>query len=67
MAFIKPSKCDNSGPNCFVVERKNGMVYIRNSNDPEKATVAGTDAEWDALTESIKNGQTFREDELVDA
>lgn len=65
MAFIKPSKCDNSGPNCLVVERKNGMVYIRNSNDPEKVTVAGTDAEWDALTESIKNGQDFYAAEAV--
>lgn len=67
MKFVKPNRCDNSGPNCFVIARMDGMVYITNSNDPEKVTVVGTDAEWDALVESIKNGQEFYAEEAVNA
>lgn len=59
MKFVKPNRCDNSGPNCAEVAREDGKVYIRNSNDPSQATVTLTDAEWTAFTESIKNGQDF--------
>lgn len=59
MKFVKPNRCDNSGPNCAEIARKDGKVFIRNSNDPSQTTVVLTDGEWNALTESIVNGQDF--------
>lgn len=46
----KPSRCDNSGPNCAQVRRTaGGTVQIRNSQRPD-AVVEFTEDEWRAFT-----------------
>lgn len=39
---------------CVSVARKNGIVAVRNSNDPEKKTVLFTNMEWKAFVKGVK-------------
>lgn len=52
----KPSKCDNSGPNCVEVLLVDGHASVRNSQRPE--TVAGFDRdEWALFIDAVKAGE----------
>lgn len=41
---------------CVGVARKNGVVAIRNTNDPAKTTALCTDKEWQAFVKGVKAG-----------
>lgn len=56
-AWIKPQRCDNSGPNCVEVnELPTGERIVRNSQRPE-ITVKFDAQEWEAFTASVRDGQ----------
>lgn len=41
---------------CVGVAKKNGVVAVRNTNDPDKATVLFSKREWKTFTDGIKAG-----------
>ncbi|WP_353890603.1 DUF397 domain-containing protein [Micromonospora sp. WMMA1363] len=59
VAWKKPTRCDNSSPNCVeVMADGDGNRIVRNSQRPDQ-TVIFTDSEWSAFEGSIRGGQTF--------
>lgn len=58
--WVKPDRCDNSGPNCVEVARDDkGTVHLRDSKNPDGAMLAFTPGEWSAFEESVRAGQQF--------
>lgn len=59
MKFVKPHRCDNSGPNCVeVAVDADGTRIVRNSQRPEQQVTFDAQ-EWTAFVESVRDGQTF--------
>lgn len=59
LRFVRPNRCDNSGPNCVEVAvdaRQNRIV--RSSQQPQTQVVFNPQ-EWDAFVASIRAGQDF--------
>lgn len=59
--WTRPTRCDNSGPNCVEVGVVEGsdVRYVRNSQRPDGPVVEFSAAEWAAHEESIRAGQTY--------
>ncbi|MBM0275788.1 DUF397 domain-containing protein [Micromonospora tarensis] len=59
LKFVKPNRCDNSGPNCLEVAiDKDSNRILRNSRRPETQIVVDAD-EWAAFADSLRAGQSF--------
>lgn len=59
MKFVKPQRCDNSGPNCVEVAIDvDGSRIVRNSQRPETQVRFDRD-EWAAFVGSVRDGQNF--------
>jgi hypothetical protein len=57
MQWIRPNRCDNSGPNCVeVAVTPDGGRLLRNSQRPE-ITVEVDAQEWATFVESVRAGQ----------
>jgi hypothetical protein len=57
--FVRPHRCDNSGPNCVEVGIDADLNRIvRNSQRPD-VQVTFDPQEWSAFTDSIRAGQNF--------
>ncbi|SCL42167.1 protein of unknown function [Micromonospora pallida] len=57
MKWTRPTRCDNSGPNCpEVAIGDDGTRYVRDSERPDEV-VTFSPAGWDALVGSIRDGQ----------
>ena len=58
-AFKKPKNTVYFGPlpTCVAVAQKNGVVAIRNSNDPEKVTSLFSKREWKTFVKAVKAGE----------
>ena len=41
---------------CVGVAQKDGMVALRNTNDPDKTTALFTNEEWDVFVKGVKAG-----------
>ena len=61
MKFVKPNRCDNSGPNCVEVAHNaaTGERVVRDSKNPTGPVLTFTGQEWSAFEESIRAGQQF--------
>jgi hypothetical protein len=58
LRFVKPMRCDNSGPNCVeVAVTPDGGRAVRDSKRPDGAMLTFTASEWDAFVTSAKTGQ----------
>ena len=59
LRFVRPNRCDNSGPNCVevAVDAERNRI-VRNSQQPQTQVVFNTQ-EWDAFVASIRAGQDF--------
>ncbi|MGN9777660.1 DUF397 domain-containing protein [Micromonospora sp. H33] len=57
--FVRPNRCDNSGPNCVevAVDSKQNRI-VRNSQQPQTQVVFNPQ-EWDAFVASVRAGQDF--------
>jgi hypothetical protein len=56
----KPTRCDNSGPNCVeVATAADGTRYVRDSKNPNGPVLEFTPSEWEAFEASILAGQRF--------
>ncbi|MEU4477612.1 DUF397 domain-containing protein [Micromonospora sp. NPDC023966] len=59
MRWIRPIRCDNSGPNCLeVAVTPDGDRVLRNSQRPE-ITIKVDAQEWSAFVDSVRAGQSF--------
>ncbi|MGW5556829.1 DUF397 domain-containing protein [Micromonospora sp. NPDC003944] len=57
--FVRPNRCDNSGPNCVEVAiDKGGKRVLRSSKRPDEQIVIDAD-EWAPFVDSIRAGQDF--------
>jgi hypothetical protein len=57
MEWIRPNRCDNSGPNCVeVAVTPDGGRLLRNSQRPE-TTIEVDAQEWATFVESVRAGQ----------
>ena len=57
MQFVRPNRCDNSGPNCVEVGIDvDGTRVVRNSQRPEQQ-VTFDKQEWTTFVESVRAGQ----------
>ncbi|MEU4595357.1 DUF397 domain-containing protein [Micromonospora aurantiaca (nom. illeg.)] len=57
--FVRPNRCDNSGPNCVEVGiDRDGSRIVRSSKQPQQQVVFDHD-EWTAFIESVRAGQSF--------
>lgn len=57
--FVRPTRCDNSGPNCVEVSIDGDRNRIvRNSQRPD-VQVTFDEQEWTTFTDSIRAGQMF--------
>ncbi|MGC4770118.1 DUF397 domain-containing protein [Micromonospora sp. DT44] len=59
LTFVRPNRCDNSGPNCVEVgvdADRNRIV--RNSQRPTEQVIFD-EAEWSTFVASVQAGQTF--------
>jgi hypothetical protein len=54
--WVRSTKCDNSGPNCAEVTKRNGLVMVRNSRNPE-IVVTFDEGEWAAFTAGAAAGE----------
>lgn len=55
--FVRPNRCDNSGPNCVeVAVTAGGGRVVRNSQRPETQVVFD-EQEWSTFVSSIRAGQ----------
>lgn len=61
MKFVKPNRCDNSGPNCVEVAHNpsTGERVVRDSKNPTGPVLTFTADEWSAFEGSIRDGQQF--------
>lgn len=61
MKYVKPNRCDNSGPNCVEVAHNEvtGERVVRDSKNPTDAVLTFTADEWSAFEGSIRAGQKF--------
>lgn len=59
LTFVRPDRCDNSGPNCVevAVDTKQNRI-VRNSQQPHMQVVFNAQ-EWDAFVASVRAGQDF--------
>ncbi|MGV9213883.1 DUF397 domain-containing protein [Micromonospora sp. RB23] len=59
LTFVRPNRCDNSGPNCVEVAIDADLNRIvRNSQRPDEQVMFDED-EWSAFIDSVRAGQTF--------
>ncbi|MGC4880343.1 DUF397 domain-containing protein [Micromonospora sp. DT43] len=59
LTFVRPNRCDNSGPNCVEVAIDADLNRIvRNSQRPS-VQVTFDENEWSAFVDSVRAGQTF--------
>ena len=57
LRFVRPNRCDASGPNCVEVAiDADGSRIVRNSQRPEQTVVFDRD-EWAAFVGSVRAGQ----------
>ncbi|MET8277857.1 DUF397 domain-containing protein [Micromonospora sp. NPDC005174] len=57
--FVRPNRCDNSGPNCVEVAIDADLNrIIRSSRRPSQQIIVDKD-EWTAFVDSIRSGQTY--------
>ncbi|MGW1450164.1 DUF397 domain-containing protein [Micromonospora sp. NPDC002411] len=59
LTFVRPNRCDNSGPNCVevAIDAQQNRV-VRNSQRLE-TQVTFDPQEWATFTGSIRDGQDF--------
>jgi hypothetical protein len=55
--FQRPTRCDNSGPNCVEVARADSGVFVRDSKTPGPVLLFAH-RHWDDLIGQITAGQT---------
>ncbi|MEW2382308.1 DUF397 domain-containing protein [Micromonospora sp. NPDC047707] len=59
LKFVRPNRCDNSGPNCLEVAiTADGGRVLRSSQRPAEQITVDAD-EWSAFVGSVRAGQTF--------
>ncbi|MCX5065529.1 DUF397 domain-containing protein [Micromonospora lupini] len=59
LTFVRPNRCDNSGPNCVEVAIDADLNRIvRNSQRPGEQ-VTFDEHEWSTFIASVQAGQTF--------
>ncbi|MFI6266178.1 DUF397 domain-containing protein [Micromonospora sp. NPDC051006] len=57
LTFVRPERCDNSGPNCVEVAIDvDGSRVVRNSQQPE-TQIRFSQREWTAFVDSVRAGQ----------
>lgn len=56
--FVRPQRCDNSGPNCVEVAISGDSRIVRSSKRPDETITVDAD-EWKPFVDSIRAGQTF--------
>jgi hypothetical protein len=57
--FVRPNRCDNSGPNCVEVAiDADGSRVVRNSQRPAEQ-IKFDEQEWTTFVASVQAGQTF--------
>ncbi|QLQ38017.1 DUF397 domain-containing protein [Micromonospora robiginosa] len=59
MQFVRPNRCDNSGPNCVEVAIDAQQNRIVRSSQRPDAQVTFDESEWSTFIDSIRAGQTF--------
>ncbi|MFG1918675.1 DUF397 domain-containing protein [Micromonospora sp. NPDC048898] len=59
LTFVRPNRCDNSGPNCVEVAiDANLNRIVRSSKRPGEQIIVDKD-EWEPFVASIRAGQDF--------
>jgi Domain of unknown function (DUF397) len=58
--WIMSSRSTGNGGSCVEARRHDGLIEVRNSNNPAAATVVFTAEEWDSFLFGAKNGEFDR-------
>jgi hypothetical protein len=54
--FIRPARCDNSGPNCWEVARGEDLWLVRDSKNVTGPVLQYSDSQWSEMLALVGDG-----------